>query len=213
MAGGCGHETFDLLPDSVLNAGGSAGGDKDSNAGAGVAGSSAASGKAGMGGFGTGFGGRFGSSGGGTGGGTDYFPCLGDGGCSDEDPFCPSSYPFCVPCRFSKDCPAGGPGYCDPDLKRCVGCRDRSQCEMGETCNLLTRRCAKVCEGNDVSNCAIDSQRFLCRPEFGDADCAGYGPLYGRCYLYACMECYDDRQCISESPSSPSCMSGRCVKH
>jgi len=127
IAAGCGQETFNLLPDSALaGAGASAGAGTSAGAvavagaatsGGGSGGSSAPAGNnAGLGGAGKagagGTGGRFGMP---TAGGSDTFPCLGDGGCADEWPYCPTQCPF--------------DEVCNPFTQRCTQvCNDNGDC-------------------------------------------------------------------------------------
>ncbi|HKO49747.1 MAG TPA: hypothetical protein VJV79_18585 [Polyangiaceae bacterium] len=218
VAGGCGRETFDLLPDSKLDSAGqrpsaSAG----SDAGGTNGGSSAASGKAG-GGAGkadvAGSGGRsttFPGAGGGN------FPCLGEGGCADEEPSpCSISDPFCTPCRPDRnDCAFGDARVCDPELKRCVQCRKDLHCDPDERCNTNTWRCAKACGGSKDS-CG-DNQHLSCSPELGmcvfctkQQDCTNDGLFNAQCYLNACVECFENAQCTGPYEY---CVKGRCVQH
>jgi len=217
VAAGCGQETFNLLPDDspLTIAGRSAGG---ASGGAGAGGSSAASGKAGTGGAGRssvgGFGGRFGNP---QGGATGSSPCLGEGGCPDEEPpICwkSSPFPYCIPCRSPKDCSlAGEANVCDPVNRRCVQCINEFQCGVGEACNIANQRCAKACDSN--KDCGGDGQRLQCSRELGgvcvscirETDCMGYGP-FTHCNQSVCVECLDDRQCMGQGQT---CVSGRCI--
>jgi len=219
IAAGCGRAQFDLLPDeSLVNTSGAAGTRNDSGA-AGIGGNAGTSGKAFGGASGKaelgGFGGRITTFPGGGGGNA---PCGGEGGCIDGEPFCPpySPSPFCIPCFSSYDCAMTAPDakVCDPDLKRCVQCRRDSDCGKGNACNPLTQRCARACDRKD--DCVTDSQHLLCNTELHvcvscnrDPDCASYGLVDAHCFLYACVECYEDRQCAVNQ----QCIAGHCTKH
>ena len=212
VGGGCGRQTFNLLPDELQAAAGNTafGGTDAGRAGSGGTGGTSAGG-AGRGGAG-GFGGRFGPP---PGGGAGNFPCLGEGGCPDEQPFCPpySPSPFCISCFSDHDCD-GEANVCDQDLKRCVQCRRDNDCGIGQACNPLTQRCAKSC--NDKDDCAVDSQHLLCSPDLHvcvscnrNQDCDSYGPLRPYCFVYACVQCFEDRHC---GVVGQACVAGRCMK-
>jgi len=219
VAAGCGRETFDLLPDATLDGAGrgsTAGAGHDSG-GAGSAGRSSASGKGGGGTGGKaeagGFGGRFTTF---PGGGSGVTPCLGEGGCPDEEPAsCSLGDPFCTPCRYNSQCVFTNATTCDQELRRCVECRKESQCGPGERCNTNTWRCAKAC-GGSKDTCGVDGQHMTCSSELGvcvactsKEDCNGYGPFSGRCSpSNVCVECFEDAQCGSEF-----CLGGRCIAH
>jgi hypothetical protein len=222
IAPGCGRQTFELLSGGAPSTAGSgavAGSPQSGGAGyggnagiAGIAGTAGASGggktgggggKAGGGGMG-GMGGRFGTN----------PPCLGEGGCpNDEEPVCTPSSPFyfCIPCSTAKDCDlAGDADICDFEHERCVQCINDFQCGFGEGCNRLNQHCAKACDGNNDS-CAEEGQHLSCNRELGvcvvctrNDDCEGYGPNT-HCYQSVCVECFDDSHC-----SSQSCVKGRC---
>ncbi len=217
VGAGCGRETFDLLPNDAPATAGSGLSAGAANSSGGSGGGGGASGNAGGRGSGKagalGFGGRVGGF---PGGGLGNFPCLGEGGCPDEEPsFCSQSSPFCFPCFGKNDCALlGDAKVCDPDLKRCVQCRRDADCGVGEGCNPNTWRCAKSCASKD--GCVLDSLHLFCSSELGvcvscnkQEDCGSYGPFNARCYLNACVECFEDRQCTSQL-----CVSGRCInKH
>ena len=119
IAGGCGREQFNLLPDSGPARAGAAA----ANSGGGrVGGSSGASGSSGLGGNAGkagwgGYAGRFGLPPGGSSG---AYPCFGDGGCPDEPPPCSEPSLFCLPCDDNRDCALLDGKICDTDTKRCV---------------------------------------------------------------------------------------------
>lgn len=218
IAGGCGQQTFDLLPNSTpltagqpsspsagAGAGALAGSGGSAGASAGEAGKAAGTGgKVEMGGFG----GRLTPfpPGGGTG-----QPCFGEGGCPDEMPLaCSPTVPYCIPCRTRADCIPGDPNYCDPDLKRCVQCRTNKQCDPGEICNTNTYRCVTACAGKDNS---CDKQHSFCSQELGfcvacvnNFDCSGYGP-YSHCVANICVECTENVPCMNNQ----TCRGGYCI--
>ncbi|HET7543459.1 MAG TPA: hypothetical protein VFK05_26480 [Polyangiaceae bacterium] len=211
IVAGCGQQTFDLLSDqSVAGGGRTPSSNSSAGAGAGNGGNSGSSGSGGkaFGGAGKaelgGFGGRF------TpfplGGGANQ-PCLGEGGCPDEEP-CPIILPFCNPCRTKSDCIATGEARnCDPELKRCVECRTSQQCGMGKICNLSTYRCDWACTGKD--SCGFDS---FCNQDLGvcvscvaEGDCSDYGK-YSHCAANICVECSENVHCGSQI-----CINGHCI--
>jgi hypothetical protein len=212
IAAGCGQETFYLLPQGELGTAGiglAAGGGSDFGGG-GSSGNSGNSGSSGSGKAGAaGAGGRFALP---PGGATGNYPCLGEGGCADEEPsFCSQSSPFCFNCFPKNECEQGEHDYyCDPDLKRCVECRRDTDCAPDEGCNRNTWRCAKSCTSK--SGCPADPPRSVCNLELGlcgacnkDPDCIGYGP-FDKCYLNTCVQCFDNRQCMSGL-----CLRGHCI--
>jgi hypothetical protein len=211
VAPACGRETFELLPDSSLSSAGrgAVGGSGIASGGAGFGGSAGASGSAGANGAGKagagGTGGRFGT----------VSPCLGEGGCPDDEEasICSRSspIPFCIRCHSPKDCAhTVDTKICHPEQKRCVQCIDEFQCGDGEACNPLNQRCAKACEGSNDS-CETEGPHLSCSPELGicimcikNADCAGYG-FSTHCYQSFCVECFEDSHCGSQI-----CLGGRC---
>jgi len=215
IGAGCGKETFNLLPDDVLVVAGRAPSAGASNgAGAlGIAGGSGAAGLAGAGGKADsgGFGGRTPFPSGGSAGDP---PCQGVAGCPGEVLPCTDKSPFCTKCSDKSDCMFLDAKTCDPDLKRCVQCRNSSQCGPGERCNTRTWRCDEACiPGKD--NCNADGQHQFCSSELGlcvwctrNEDCDGYGQFDGLCYLNVCLQCFENSQC-----SSQECSFGRCVPH
>jgi len=214
IAAGCGRETFDLLPDQSLVSAGSAAGVRNQSGSAGLGGNAAGSGKAGGGSAGKAELGGFGGRGSTFPGGGDN--CLGDGGCSDEPPTCLPASPFCATCDpidTKHPCPFFDASTCDPDLKLCVECRNNSQCGFGERCNPKTLRCAKAC-GPGKDNCSADGLHLFCNSELAlcvtclkDGDCNNYGPFPGRCYMNACVECFESSQCSGQT----ACVLGRCI--
>jgi hypothetical protein len=212
VAGGCGRETFNLLPDATLDSAGQtpagSAGSAGSDSGHANGGSSAASGKGG-GGAGKaevgGFGGRPTTYPGG--GGAGYLPCLGEGGCPDEEP-CSLSDPFCTNCRpYTNDCAFTDANFCDPELKRCVECRNNTQCNPGERCNPNTWRCAKACGGSKDScggdgHLSCDLEPGVCVACIKPQDCTNNT----HCYLNACVECFENVQCQSQY-----CYKGHCI--
>jgi Cys-rich repeat protein len=214
IVSGCGRASWDLLSDEAL-AGATARANSGAvnNAGGGGGGTGAVSGKAsgGAGGRtdGGGFGGRFSPPPFGGGGAGNQPSCLADAGSPDEEPAtCSRSNPFCYPCRCKSDCNfAGDAKTCDPELKRCVQCRNDSHCPMGYSCNPNTYHCDKSCGGKD--GCSFDVQHSFCRPDLGvcvscidDPDCFGYA----HCAANVCVECVDDSQCPSQK-----CKYGHCI--
>src|SRR6187551_2596816 len=151
IAGGCGQERFNLLPDSAsasagagaANAGGGQlGANSGTSGSAGLGSNGGNAGNAGNGGKagGGGYAGRFGIP---PGGSTGAYPCFGEGGCPDEPPPCSEPSLFCIPCDDNRDCALLDGKICDTDTKRCVQCNDENRCPVGEACNSKTHRCAK----------------------------------------------------------------------
>ena len=92
-------------------------------------------------------------------------------------------------------------------------CRTDEECPPNLACNLLTLRCARRCKDNN--DCYSDDNHRLCSAGLHvcvgctqPAECAIYNDNNAqRCYLESCVECYDNRQCLSNS-----CIAGRCQK-
>ena len=211
IASGCGRETFDLLPDEALQRAGSA-----PNAAAGRDSGGAAT-TGGTGGKPSGTGGVSGAGRGGSAGrgpvlpagGAGNSPCLGEGGCEEQEP-CPVTAPFCTPCTSKQNCAFSE--FCDAELRVCVQCRNDSQCRPGDECNPYTHRCAPACKETD--DCVQDNEYLQCVPDLGvcvscikDGDCAKFGMLAPHCASSICVECTDHKQCPNQL-----CIGGRCSK-
>jgi len=218
IAGGCGRETFNLLPDESRAGTGAGGAPSAGVSGTPSSGTSGGIGEAGsaeVGGSGGvlkgGAGGAAGRGSTAAGGSSGTPPCLGEGGCQDQDP-CPVTAPFCFPCTEKDSCAFTDYRYCDLELKVCVQCRNNNQCRIGEACNPFTHRCAPAC--NDADECGQDNDRFLCAADIGvcvacikDADCGKFGQLAPHCVSSICVECSQHWQCPNQL-----CIGGRCSK-
>lgn len=213
IVAGCGRESWDLLPGQAPVAGQTSSSKAGNDSGGG--GSSAAAGRSTGGSAGKtepgGFGGRMPPV-----GGAFNQPCLGEGGCPDEEQSpCPINLPACSPCRNRSDCFFIGDAniYCDPELRRCVQCRSDLGCPKGESCNKDTLRCAKTCSSKD--GCNLDGQRQFCSQELGvcvscrdDPDCNGYGQFNAHCASNICTECAENSHC---TVTGQVCVNGHCL--
>jgi hypothetical protein len=216
IGSGCGRETFDLLPtladslsgmsgsgselagdSAVIAAGGvdAAGGASASGANAGDSADSASGAGASSGGRGSrmGHGGNSGSNGGASNGG------------SGHSSMCTQSEPFCTPCHSDGNC-GGDTPHCDSSLG-CVECSSKIHCPANETCNLI-HRCAKTCKS--TSDCADDPNHQVCETDLEacvsckvNDHCLIYAHGTDICYHDACVECFDNSQCV--------CNNGHCM--
>lgn len=217
-AGGCGRETFDLLP--LAGAAGALSGASGGPAGGHGGAVSGAGGSLG-GSFEAGSGGHWqasaGSAGrrneGGMGGG---FPCSNGAGCaSGSGGGCPTSLPFCSSCTTDNDC-VGEASHCDQDKGRCYECKDDGDCPPGQACNVFSGSCVRYCK--EQSDCNNSPDHRLCRRDIGicvscaySTDCGFYnnGGVNKQkvCFIGECVECTENSDCVSND-----CVAGECQK-
>jgi len=185
LASGCAGETFDLLGEPTIQAGGG-----------GMAGNAGSSGNGGS------VAGRMGG-----GGGSTNFPTPDGGEAGSEYPGCPDNdcFPYCFD---NEDCkPQFGLGYCRVDINRCVACVENRQCPaFGDKCDPLTNSCRTACV---VESEAIDcpgSSRPRCNKGrgvcveclVGEEDCKRPGAR--QCaYDGTCVECLSGADCAMSS--------------
>ena len=211
---GCGRETFNLLANDGA-AGDFPGISGSTSGGAAGAGSSAGGGSGAF--VDAGFGGQAsaGSAGrrsfpeGGTGGTAP--PCLGGQSCAGgSGGSCPTSLPFCAACVTNKDC-SGETPKCDPDKGRCYQCKGDDDCApTTEACFL--GRCGKRCKTQ--SDCESVPDHLFCRSGawvcvgcIYNNDCGVYNNKQNICFVSECVQCTEDRDCMSQS-----CVAGLCQK-
>jgi hypothetical protein len=152
------------------------------------------------------------------GGGTDEaggdagspLPCGDDATCG-EGLRCEVSSGMCVACLGDTDC-SGSRGKCDVARGICVECNGTTDCPQKEGCNLATKRCLDVCDGDDL--CPVSGFSCVgtvCAECTKSENCNGSptGPLCDKS-IGRCVECTGNAQCPSSKPVCDR-RSGRCV--
>ena len=152
------------------------------------------------------------------GGGTDDAPATDSGGqipCIDDTTCgglrCEVSTGVCVACVGDKDC-SGSRRRCDLTRGVCAECNATTDCPQRADCNLATKRCLDVCDGDDL--CPVSGFSCVgtvCVECTNSENCNGAstGPLCDMA-IGRCVECTGNAKCPAAKPVCDR-RSGRCV--
>jgi hypothetical protein len=136
-------------------------------------------------------------------------PCTDDSTCGGLR--CEVASGMCVACLGNTDC-SGALPMCDVARGICVQCNGTADCPQKEGCNLATKRCLDVCDGDDI--CPVSGFSCVgtvCAECTNSENCKGSstGPLCD-VSIGRCVECTGNAKCPSSKPVCDR-RSGRCV--